>query len=102
MWSFLSNIKKSIQDKLNNKRALQRKRRYQVVVMGSKIITENDEDEGEGEGEGEDEIEGEGEGEGEGKNVEPSPPPSTPNTPPIHKHRFFQTEITYYELKNYY
>ena len=96
MWSFLSSIKKSIQDKIHHRRALQRKRRYQVVVMGSKIIMEN------GEGEGDGECEGEGEGEGDGENVEPSPPPSTPQTPPVKMHQFFQTEVTDDELKNDY
>ena len=98
MLSFLSKIKKSIQDKLNNRRVVQRKRRYQVVIMGSKIISENGEDECDGEGEGA----GEGEGEGEGENVEPSPPPSTPQTPPVKMHRFFRTEITDGELINDY
>jgi hypothetical protein len=84
MLSFLSSIKKSIQDKLNRRRVLKRKRRYQVVVMGSDIIIP------------------ENSGEGEGENVEPSPPPSTPQTPPVQMHRFFRTEITDNELKNDY
>ena len=52
MLSFLSSIKKSIQDKINHRRALQRKQRYQAVVMGSKIIIENS-------GDGECECDGE-------------------------------------------
>lgn len=83
MLSFLSSIKKSIQDKIKHRRALQRKRRYQVVVMGSDIIPENS-------------------GDGDGANVDPPPPPSTPQTPPVQMHRFFQTEITDDELKNDY
>ena len=105
MWSFLSNIKKRIQDKLNNKRILQRKRRYQVVVMGSDIIvTENSDDECEGTGNGEGNGEGDGECEGDGENVEPSPPPppSNPQTPPVKMHQFFQTEVTDDELTNDY
>ena len=93
MLSFLSSIKKSIQDKINHRRVLQRKRHYQVVVMGSKIIMENS---------GDGECDCECEGDGDGDNVEPSPPPSTPQTPPVQMHRFFQTEITDDELKNDY
>ena len=83
MLSFLSSIKKSIQDKIKHRRVLQRKRRYQVVVMGSDIIPENS-------------------GDGNDANVDPPPPPSTPQTPPVQMHRFFQTEITDDELKNDY
>jgi hypothetical protein len=89
MLSFLSSITKSIQDKINHRRSLQRKRRYQVVFMGSDIIIP--------------ENSGEGEGEGEGEDVDQLfPPPPTPQTPPVEMHRFFQTEITDNELKNDY
>ena len=87
MLSFLSNIKKSIQDKVNHKRALHRKRRYQVVVMGTDIIIPENSGEGD-----DDDI----------NNVVPSPPPSTPQTPQVKMHRFFRTEITDDELKNDY
>ena len=85
MLSFLSSIKKSIQDKINHRRSLQRKRRYQVVFMGSDIIIP--ENSGEGEGDDVDQL---------------FPPPPTPQTPPVEMHRFFQTEITDNELKNDY
>jgi len=86
MLSFLSSIKKSIQDKIKHRRALQRKRRYQVVVMGSDIII----------------PENSGDGDGDSVNVDPPPPSSTPQTPPVQMHRFFRTEITDDELKNDY
>ena len=95
MLSFLSIIKKSIQDKINHRRSLQRKRRYQVVFMGSDIIIPENSGEGEGEGEGE--------GDDDGEDVDQLfPPPPTPQTPPVEMHRFFQTEITDNELKNDY
>ena len=90
MLSFLSKIKKNIQDKINNRRGFKRRRRYQVVVMDSDIITVNTSHDNDY-----DDIE-----------VHPPPPPPTtpvtPTTPPTIRHRFFRTEITDDELRNDY
>ena len=95
MLSFFSKIKKNIQDKINNRRVFKRRRRYQVVVMDSDIITVNtgiDNDIDDVNDDVNDDIE-----------LHPPPTtPITPTTPPTIRHRFFRTEITDDELRNDY
>lgn len=100
MLSFFSNIKNIIREKLRHKHLSKRAKRYQVVVMGSDIIT-NDDDDNENDNENDNKPPIQSNISSPNESPQPSPPPPSP----MKIHTFFNTDIedsilkTDYELQ---
>jgi hypothetical protein len=99
MLSFFSNIKNIIREKLKHKHLSKRAKRYQVVVMGSDIIT-NDDDENDNENENDNDNKPPTHSNISSPNESPQPSPPPPS--PMKIHTFFNTDIEDTILKNDY
>jgi hypothetical protein len=101
MLSFFSNIKNIIREKLKHKHLSKRAKRYQVVVMGSDIIT-NDDDDNDNENENENDNDNKPPTHSNISSPNESPQPSPPPPSPMKIHTFFNTDIEDTILKNDY